>query len=224
MRHKNLMIYHEDDYIMLSALQHYLFCPRQCALIHLEQTWDDNRLTMQGNILHERVHEQDRERRGDVIISRGLRLVSAQLGLTGQADVVEFHRSETGCTLPNYPGVWQPFPVEYKRGRPKKDHCDAVQLCAQALCLEEMLECPIPGGVLYYGQERRRKDVAFDQTLREETLACVSAVHELLSRGATPRPIADKRCSNCSLKERCLPNTLSQTLSNYYKRLLEGDG
>jgi CRISPR-associated exonuclease Cas4 len=214
-------MYHEDDYIMLSALQHYLFCPRQCALIHLEQTWDENILTMQGRILHERVHEAKRERRGDVIVSRGLRLSSARLGLSGQADVVEFHRSESGCSLPNYSGFWQPFPVEYKRGRPKKDLCDAVQLCAQAVCLEEMLDCRIPGGALYYGKERHRKDVTFDQTLRNETERCVSETHALLSSGITPPPVADKRCGRCSLKERCLPDTLSKKLSKYYKRLME---
>ena len=217
-------MYHEDDYIMLSALQHYLFCPRQCALIHLEQSWDDNRLTMQGHILHERVHEGTHEKRGDVIVSRGLRLSSARLGLSGQADVVEFYRSENGCQLPNDSGRWQPFPVEYKRGKPKKDNCDAVQLCAQALCLEEMLECQIPEGALFYGKDRRRKNVVFDQALRDETERCVSETHTLLNSRRTPPPIADKRCGNCSLKELCLPDTLSKRLSGYYKRLMEEDG
>lgn len=214
-------MYHDDEYIMLSALQHYLFCPRQCALIHLEQTWDENRLTVLGNILHEHVHEGGREKRGDVITVRGLRLSSARLGLSGQADVVEFHRSATGCALPNDAGLWQPFPVEYKRGKPKKDHCDAVQLCAQALCLEEMLACSIPAGALFYGKERRRSDIAFDQALRDETERCVAAVHDLLTRGVTPPPVADKRCGNCSLNERCLPDTLSKRLSHYYKQLME---
>lgn len=206
---------------MLSALQHYLFCPRQCAMIHLEQTWDDNSLTMQGNILHERVHDSKREKRGDVITSYGLRLASTRLGLSGQADVVEFHKSESGCSLPNTRGKWQPFPVEYKRGRPKKDNCDTVQLCAQALCLEEMLDCRIPCGALYYGKERRRKDVLFDQSLRDETERCVTETHALLNSGTTPPPVADKRCGRCSLKERCLPDTLSKKLSTYYKRLME---
>jgi CRISPR-associated exonuclease Cas4 len=214
-------MYHEDDYIMLSALQHYLFCPRQCALIHLEQTWDENILTMQGRILHERVHEEQREKRGDVIVSRGLRLVSARLGLSGQTDVVEFFRSESGCLLPNYPGFWQPFPVEYKRGKPKKDLCDAVQLCAQALCLEEMLDCRIPSGALFYGTKRRRKDVQFDQRLRDETERCATEVHALLNGGQTPPPVADSRCGRCSLKEHCLPDTLSKKLSKYYQRLME---
>ena len=214
-------MYREDDYIMLSALQHYLFCSRQCALIHLEQTWDDNRLTMQGNILHERVHEGGREKRGDVITVRGLRLSSARLGLSGQADVVEFHKSAAGCALPNDAGRWQPLPVEYKRGKPKKDHCDAVQLCAQAICLEEMLNCPIPGGALFYGQERRRKEIAFDQSLRDETERCAAATHALLKGGITPPPTPDKRCGSCSLKEHCLPVVLSQKLSWYYKQLHE---
>jgi CRISPR-associated exonuclease Cas4 len=215
-------MYSEDNYIMLSALQHYQFCPRQCALIHLEQTWEENRLTMLGNILHEHVHDGGREKRGDVIIARGVALSSARLGLSGQADVVEFQQSTSGCRLPGYSGVWQPFPVEYKRGRPKKDQCDAVQLCAQALCLEEMLACAIPARALYYGAEHHRTDVAFDATLRAATDAGVTAVHTLLDRGVTPPPIPDKRCRQCSLQEHCLPETLSQKLTTYYKRLLEG--
>ncbi len=216
-------MYHEDNYIMLSALQHYLFCPRQCALIHLEQTWNDNSFTMQGNLLHERVHEAQREVRGNLIIARGLRLSSSRLGLSGQADVVEFHKRENGCALPNASGAWQPFPVEYKRGKPKKDLCDAVQLCAQALCLEEMLDCHIPEGALFYGKERRRKSVVFDQTLRTETERCATETHALLSSGKTPPPAADKRCNRCSLKNLCLPDTLSKNLSRYYKRIMEGD-
>ncbi|MBD3323706.1 CRISPR-associated protein Cas4 [candidate division KSB3 bacterium] len=216
-------MYLEDEYIMLSALQHYLFCPRQCALIHLEQLWEDNSLTMQGNILHEHVHDAQREKRGTVIIARGLRLSSARLGLSGQADVVEFHQSEHGCTLPNAPGRWQPFPVEYKRGRPKRDHCDAVQLCAQALCLEEMLTCQIPCGALYYGKTRRRNDVRFTPSLREETERCVAATHALLNSGTTPPPVADARCNRCSLNAHCLPDPLSHSLSHYYKLLLEED-
>ena len=216
-------MYPEHDYIMLSALQHYLFCPRQCALIHLEQTWDDNRLTMLGNILHERVHEAGREKRGDVITARGLALSSARLGLSGQADAVEFHRSATGCPLPSDHGVWQPFPVEYKRGKPKRDRCDEVQLCAQALCLEEMLHCHIPEGAFFYGEERRRHPVAFHAALRAETERCAAAAHELLKSGHTPPPVPDKRCKNCSLNDRCLPDALSQRLASYYQRLVKGD-
>jgi CRISPR-associated exonuclease Cas4 len=226
-------MYQEDDYIQLSALQHYLFCPRQCALAYMEMVWAENSLTMQGHILHERVHETQREKRGDTIIVRGLRLSSARLGLNGQADVVEFHqisetrpeshRNEQGCALPKTRGTWQPFPVEYKRGKPKKDNCDAVQLCAQALCLEEMLNCVIPAGALFYGTNRRRQDVVFDDALRAETERCVTAVHELFKSGTTPAPVANKGCSRCSLKEQCLPEALSKNLSRYYTRLMETD-
>ncbi|PID56160.1 CRISPR-associated protein Cas4 [candidate division KSB3 bacterium] len=216
-------MYHEDDYIQLSALQHYLFCPRQCALAYMEMIWDDNQFTMQGNILHERVHRESREKRGDLIISRGLRLVSAQLGLSGQADAVEFHKSQQGCRLPHTRGRWQPFPVEYKRGKPKKNNCDAVQLCAQAICLEEMLGCDIPAGALFYGKARRRKEVEFTPALRGETRQCAAATHNLLRSGLTPPPLADKRCNNCSLQERCMPDTFSKRLSDYYDKLMQGE-
>ncbi len=216
-------MHHEDDYIMLSALQHYLFCPRQCALIHLEQTWEENSLTMQGHILHERVHSEQREKRGNAIIVRGLRLSSARFGLSGQADVVEFHKNDNGCLLPKTRGKWLPFPVEYKRGKPKKDNCDAVQLCAQALCLEEMLGCSVPEGALFYGKDRRRKNLTFDRGLRNETERCVAATHALLDSGKTPTPVADKRCKRCSLKDRCLPEAVSKKLSAYYNRLLNDD-
>ncbi|GAK53088.1 RecB family exonuclease N [Candidatus Moduliflexus flocculans] len=216
-------MYREEDYIQLSALQHYLFCPRQCALAYMEMTWEENRLTTLGNLLHERVHEAGREKRGDVITARGVALSSARLGLSGQADVVEFHRGATGCALPRESGRWQPFPVEYKRGKPKKDSCDAVQLCAQAICLEEMLGCAIPGGALFYGESRRRFDVAFDAALRRDTEACAVAVHVLLASGVTPPPVAGKQCGSCSLNERCLPETLSKRLSGYYQRLMSNE-
>lgn len=216
-------MYHDDEYIMLSAIQHYLFCRRQCALIHLEQTWDDNRLTMLGNILHEHVHEAGREKRGDVITVRGLALMSARLGLSGQADAVEFHRGATGCALPRESGRWQPFPVEFKRGKPKKDLSDSVQLCAQAICLEEMLGCAIPEGAFFYGEERRRLPIAFDAALRAETERCVIATHDLLQSGQTPPPTPEKKCKNCSLYDHCLPDALSHTLAAYRKKLLESE-
>lgn len=213
-------MYNEDDYIMLSALQHYLFCPRQCALIHLEQSWAENSLTAQGRLLHERVHESARERRGNLLIVRGLRLASARLGLSGQADAVEFHQDPAGARLPGVGGRWRPFPVEYKRGRPKKDQCDAVQLCAQAVCLEEMLDCTIAAGALYYGKNRRRTEVRFDEALREETARCAANVHRLLASGVTPPAAADARCKRCSLHARCLPQTVSKRLSRYYTALM----
>jgi len=142
-------MYTEDQLLPLSALQHWVFCPRQCGLIHIEQTWDENRLTAQGRQLHERVHEAEDENRPGVRIVRGLRIHSYRLGLIGQADVVEFHQSQAGIELTGADGLWQPFPVEYKRGKPKKNGCDEVQLCAQAMCLEEMLEINIDQGALF---------------------------------------------------------------------------
>jgi len=190
-------VYSEDDLLPLSALQHLMFCERQCALIHLEGVWDENRLTAEGRILHEKVHEGGDETRGDVRIARGLRLRSLRLGITGQADVVEFHRQADGS--------WQPFPVEYKRGRPKPDTCDEVQLCAQAFCLEEMLGAQIPEGAIFYGQPRRRHGAVFSAELRHQTEASAARLHDLLDSGLTPRAVYEKKCDNCSLKLSCLP-------------------
>lgn len=176
-------MFSEDELLPISAVQHLAFCPRQWALIHLEGQWTDNRLTAQGTALHERVHEGQAEVRGDVLIVRGLRLRSLRLGLVGTADVVEFHPVAAvvtgGCLLPGRAGRWQPFPVEHKRGRPKPDRCDEVQLCAQALCLEEMLGAPVPEGDLFYGAQRRRHHVAFRADLRHETEALAAQLHEL---------------------------------------------
>ncbi len=198
-------IYEEDDLLPLSALQHLLFCERQCALIHLEGVWDDNRLTVEGRIMHERVHEADDENRSDVRIARGVRLRSLRLGLTGQADVVEFRLAGDR---------WAPFPVEYKRGRPKPNACDEVQLCAQALCLEEMLKVAIPGGAIFYGQPRRRHPVQFHPALRLQTQAAARRLHELLKTGITPPAVYEKKCENCSLLHICAPKTVGRRKSS----------
>jgi len=198
-------MYTEDDLIQLSALQHYVFCPRQCALIHVEQVWSENRFTAEGRIMHERVHEEGRESRGDVRIEHGVPLRSLRLGLSGTADVVEFHRHPDGS--------WKPFPVEYKRGKPKPDDCDRVQLCAQALCLEEMLKVEIPSGAIFYGKTRHRHDVVFDEALRKETEETAEQVHKLIESGVTPRPVYQSKCDSCSLFESCLPKTIEKTRS-----------
>jgi CRISPR-associated exonuclease Cas4 len=207
-------LYGEDDLLMLSALQHLLFCPRQCALIHVEQLWFENRLTAEGRILHERTHQAGRESRGKVRIETDLPIRSLRLGLIGRADVVEFHRQADGC--------WQPFPVEYKRGRPKKDNIDKVQLCAQALCLEEMLGVPVPCGALFYGANRRRQEVAFEQKLVDETVGAARELHQLIKNGKTPPPRCDKRCDSCSFKELCLPKSLARQRSvrRYMEKML----
>lgn len=206
--------YSEDDFIMLSALQHYIFCPRQCALIHVEQIWAESGLTAEGRIMHERVHEEGNESRGSVRIARGLPLRSVRLGLAGVADVVEFHKKDKG--------VWQPYPVEYKRGKPKPDHSDTIQLCAQALCLEEMLSVPVPAGALFYGRTRRRLDVSFTNAIREETERTAEEAHRLISGAATPPPAYAKRCKNCSLASQCLPTAAGKKSSvrRYVARMI----
>jgi CRISPR-associated exonuclease Cas4 len=209
------MNYNEDDLIMVSALQHYAFCPRQCALIHIEQVWQESGLTAEGRIMHEHVHEQDRESRGKVRIEYGIPLRSLKLGLIGKADVVEFHRvgKET----------WQPFPVEYKRGKPKLDHCDKIQLCAQAMCLEEMLSVSVPSGAIFYGRTRRRLDVSFDEALREKTEEAAEQARKLIASGMTPPPIYEKRCKNCSLIGECLPKSIGKksSVKRYLARMMD---
>lgn len=205
----------QENLIMISALQHFVFCPRQCALIHIEQVWDENRFTAEGKIMHEHVHEQGDESRGNVRIGRGIPLRSLRLGLVGVADVVEFHRLDRN--------LWQPFPVEYKRGKPKPDSSDAVQLCAQAMCLEEMLSIPVPKGALFYGRTRRRLDVQFDETLRNKTEEAAKNAHDLIESGVTPPPVYGKRCESCSLIGECMPKKMEKQVSvkRYLKRMIE---
>ena len=204
----------EESTVMLSALQHYLFCPRQCALIHVEGVWSENYLTVSGRQLHERVDRRGGETRKDVHLATALRLTSNRLGLTGVADMVEFHRQETpfdvnglrvAAKLTGRGGFWRPFPVEYKRGAPKSHRADEVQLCAQALCLEEMLDVSIGAGALFYGETRRRVDVAFDAELRSLTEGVAAKVHELIREGETPQPVLTKGCKACSLFDQCRP-------------------
>jgi CRISPR-associated exonuclease Cas4 len=188
----------DADLIALSALQHYLYCPRQCALIHIEQAWAENTATAEGRVAHERVHSAESEMRRGVRTVTGMPLRSDRLGVTGIADVVELHRAADG--------VWRPFPVEHKRGRPKAHRADEVQLCAQAIALEEMFAVEIAAGALFYGQPRRRTAVTFDPALRALTQAVAAATRTLITSGRTPRMDYDKkRCDGCSLIELCRP-------------------
>jgi len=205
----------------LSALQHLLFCERQCALIHIERLWIENRFTAEGRVLHERVDTKGSLSRADVRTAYALQLRSLRLGLVGKADVVEFHRKSPNRRQAS--AVWQPFPVEYKRGRPKKDMCDKVQLCAQALCLEEMLETDIPAGALFYGKTRRRQDVVFDHSLRLETENATKRLHTLFESGNTPCPVYSKKCDACSFVNLCLPKVLARkkTVKTYLTEIIE---
>lgn len=199
--------YPESEFIQLSSLQHMLFCERQCALIHVEQLWSENRFTAEGRAQHERVDRPEHESRAGVRTEYAVLLRSLQLGLIGKADAVEFEGDRV-------------FPVEHKRGRPKPDHCDWVQLCAQALCLEEMMSVKVPQGAIFYGKPRRRQVVTFDPALREETREVILAVHELIRSGKTPPPVYEKKkCDACSLNELCMP-TVCKHVAGYLQEAL----
>lgn len=203
----------EDELIPISALQHFSFCERQWGLIHLEGAWTENRLTIEGKHLHERADTDETEVRGDLRIARGLRIRSLHHGLIGRADVVEFHRdSGSGAiTLAGIADRWRPVPVEYKRGRVKRGPIDEIQICAQALCLEEMLEAVIEGGFLFYGKTRRRHPVTFTPDLRRLTTECIEKIRLATSRGITPTAGYQKKCDRCSMYERCLPKAMDQS-------------
>lgn len=234
-----LMPYDEDELLPLSALQHLAFCERQWGLIHLEGIWDENRLTAEGRHLHSRVDSPEAEVRTGVRTSRGLRLRSLCLGLSGKADVVEFHRIDEagtnaealcqyekppGMKIDCVPGFWRPVPVEYKRGRPKKDRSDEVQLCAQALCLEEMMEVDIPYGALFYWSTRRRYEVTFDMDLRRKTEALSARLHELVRSGRTPAGRYSGKCRKCSLLNLCMPKAVGcgRRVSRYIMSAIRG--
>jgi CRISPR-associated exonuclease Cas4 len=187
----------ESDLVMISALEHYSYCPRQCALIHLEQTFDENIYTLQGHMLHERVDEEDSELRGDVRIERAVPLWSKRLGLVGRADVVEFHGQV-------------PFPVEYKVGPRRKWGHDDLQLGAQALCLEDMTGQTVPRGAIYHHGSRRRREVAFDEPLRQRVVEAVADIRQMLIARTLPPAVNDARCHHCSLKDSCLPSVVGE--------------
>lgn len=199
---------HYDTIIPLSALQHYLYCPRQCGLIHLEQEWADNIYTAEGLVLHEKADSGVMEKRDGIITETGVLINSHSLGLVGKADTVEFHSDG------------KVYPVEYKRGRPKKDNFDRVQLCSQALCLEDMLGIKILEGALYYGKKRRREKVEFTKELRSETCKCIQDVRALLETGILPSPKNDETCEFCSLHHICLPASKKNT-SEYMSKIYE---
>lgn len=217
------MTYQEDDFLQLSGLQHFKFCRRQWALIHIENQWAENFRTTDGAILHANAHNGDlTESRGDLLITRDMRVFSRTLGVSGACDVLEFHRGGTGIPLAGREGLWQPFPVEYKRGRPKEHDADALQLCGQAMCLEELLCCEIPAGALYYGEIRRRKEVAFTSELRQEVRTLLAEMHSLYDRGHTPRVKPTKGCNACSLKGLCLPKLMrGRSVAEYLRRATE---
>lgn len=215
-------MYGDYDLIPISSLMHGRFCPRRCVLIHVDGVWTENRLTASGRVLHERVDSGVRESRRDRRIAATLRLVSHRLGVAGIADMVEFHRvgdmDVSGAKLPNAHGTWKPFPVEYKHGKPNGRQADEVQLCAQAMCLEEMLDVVVPAGALFYGETRRRVDVAFDEGLRSLTVQTAEAVHRMLAGNEIPSAERGKWCDSCSLVDDCQPDSQGRSARDWIDR------
>ncbi|MBQ6324658.1 MAG: CRISPR-associated protein Cas4 [Clostridia bacterium] len=192
--------------LLLSGLQHFAFCRRQWALIHIEQQWSENVRTAEGMIFHRRAHDDVQfEARGDLLIARGLRIASQRLNVVGVCDVVEFHRDSAGIELFGREGRWSVYPVEYKKGASKQNDADRLQLCGQAMCLEEMLACEIPEGSLFYGATRRREQVQFTDELRKHVSDMLDEMRQLFERGYTPRAKPTKGCNACSLRDLCLP-------------------
>ena len=216
--------YSPEDLLPLSGIQHFLFCRRQWALIHVERQWQENALTAEGKILHGRVDDPFfTEKRKGVIIARSVPVASTSLGLSGVCDVVEFTESPEGIHLPGHEGAFLPAPVEYKRGKKKQEQSDEAQLCAQAICLEEMLAVSIPVGYLYYGQIRRRAAIALTDALRDLVRSAAQEMHAYFQRGYTPKVKPFKGCKSCSLADICLPQLQSKVVpaSTYIRQQIE---
>lgn len=210
-------MYNEEDFLQLSGIQHFAFCQRQWALIHIENQWAKNYRTVDGSLLHEKAHDRDaNESRGDLLILRAVAVRSASLGVSGECDVVEFRRGKIGAVISDRDGLWQPYPVEYKRGSPKENDADILQLCCQAMCLEEMLCCEVGEGALFYGETRRRLTVQFTDELRVRVRSMLQEMHELFAKGYTPKVKPTKSCNACSLKELCLPSLMRKTSAAQY--------
>ena len=219
-------MYQEDDYLLLSGIQHFSFCRRQWALIHIENQWQENVLTATGRVQHERVHDRmQTESRGDELIVRGMPVKSAALGVSGECDAVVFTKAEDGVSLHGRKGMWSVLPVEYKHGKSKISDCDRLQVTAQAMCLEEMLCCRIDRAALYYFETRSREYVALTDDLRENVEEMFAEMHQYYSRGYTPKVKPSKACRQCSLQGECLPALLGrkESVGEYNRRHLLED-
>ena len=216
------MEYREEDFLLLSGLQHFCFCRRQWALIHIEQLWQENLETVEGNIVHEHCHnEAFFEKRGDILVTRGMRIFSRTLGVVGQCDVVEFYKNNSGALLSGHVGRWMPYPIEYKRGKIKSIDADRLQLCGQAICLEQMLGVCISKGAIYYHETNRREEVVFTDELREQVSKLLCEMHNYYLRGYTPVTKPKSGCKACSLRDLCLPVIcMKKDVDSYYNRFL----
>ena len=220
------MEYAEEDYLMLSGIQHFKFCRRQWALIHIEQQWAENVHTVVGELMHKKAHDPYLvEKRKDLLVARSLPVASREMGVSGECDVVEFHRCEDGIKLHGHRGTFSVYPIEYKKGKPKITEEDRLQLVAQALCLEEMFSADISEGALFYGETKRRETVELSEDLRQEVKAMFREMHEYFDRKYTPNVKYSKACNACSLKEICLPKLgkLGSVKTYIYQMLKEDD-
>ena len=199
-------MYKEEDFLQLSGIQHFAFCRRQWALAYIELQWQENVRTVEGHLLHENAHDAAmKEKRGDLIIVRAMPVHSREIGISGECDVVEFHKSGDGIPISGREGTYTVVPVEYKRGKPKSNDVDALQVAAQALCLEEMLCCDIPYGYIYYGEIRHREKIEFTEELRRKVKDMFAEMHKYYGQRYTPKVKWSKSCNACSLKDICLP-------------------
>lgn len=212
-----MMEYHEEDFLSLSGIQHFEFCRRQWALIHIEQQWEENLRTVEGNLFHKNAHDgYSTEKRGNIIISRGMPVFSRTLGINGVCDIVEFHQQENGIELFDRDGKFKVFPIEYKRGEPKDSDIDILQLVAQAMCLEEMLCCTIEEGSIFYGETHRRIKIKIDSHLKDKVKVRFKEMHEMYNRRHTPKVKTTKSCNACSLKNICLPKLCKNKSAREY--------
>lgn len=217
------MEYSQDDYLMISGIQHFKFCRRQWALIHVEQQWAENEHTVVGELMHKKAHDPYLiEKRNDVLIVRALPVSSRSIGISGECDIVEFHKCDEGIKLIGHRGLYSVYPVEYKKGKPKENDEDKLQLAAQAMCLEEMFLTQIPEGALYYGETRRREVVEFTEEIRNQVKSIFEEMHEYYERKYTPKVKTTKACSGCSLKDICLPKLMKTgSVKAYVSKMLE---
>ena len=219
------MAYPEEEYLMISGIQHFKFCRRQWALIHVEQQWEENVHTVIGELMHKRAHDPYlTEKRAGVLVVRALPVASREMGVSGECDLVEFHKCEDGISLHGHRGQYSVYPVEYKKGKPKLTEEDRLQLAAQAMCLEEMFSTEVPEGAVFYGETRRRETVVLTEELRQEVRSCFLEMHEYYRRGYTPKVKRRRACSSCSLKEICLPGlSKTESVKTYLSHILEED-
>lgn len=217
------MEYQEDEYLMISGIQHFCFCRRQWALIHIEQQWAENVHTVVGELMHKKAHDPYlTEKRKDVLVTRAMPVSSRYLGISGECDVVEFHRQDDGVKLYGHRGLYSIYPIEYKKGKPKKSEEDILQLVAQTMCLEEMFSIEISEGALFYGETRRREPVEITGDLRKQVKDMVKEMHQYYDRKYTPQVKYNKRCNSCSLKDICMPKIgKADSVRKYLAQALE---